>query len=344
MGLLVEGQWHDAWYDTKSTRGRFVRKDAAFRNWITADGSAGPSGIGGFKAEAGRYHLYVSLACPWAHRTLIMRSLKGLEDMISVSVVHWLMLENGWTFADGPGVVPDTVYHARFMHQIYSEADPYYTGRVTVPVLWDKHARTIVNNESSEIIRMLNSAFDAIGAKSGDYYPEALRGDIDAVNARIYDTLNNGVYKAGFATTQEAYEDAIIPLFDTLDWLEQRLVDRRFLLGDSLTEADIRLFTTLIRFDAVYAGHFKCDMRRIADYPHLSAYTRDIYQWWPGIATTVNFEHIRRHYYESHRSINPTGIVPVGPRLDFTAPHGREHLAEASTPPLHHRHSSWSAA
>jgi putative glutathione S-transferase len=218
------------------------------------------------------------------------------------------------------------------MHQIYSEADPYYTGRVTVPVLWDKHARTIVNNESSEIIRMLNSAFDAIGAKSGDYYPEALRGDIDAVNARIYDTLNNGVYKAGFATTQEAYEDAIIPLFDTLDWLEQRLADRRFLLGDSLTETDIRLFTTLIRFDAVYAGHFKCDMRRIADYPHLSAYTRDIYQW-PGIAATVNFEHIRRHYYESHRSINPTGIVPVGSPLDFTAPHGREYLAEASTPP-----------
>jgi putative glutathione S-transferase len=231
MGLLVEGQWRDAWYDTSSTRGRFVRKDAAFRNWITADGSAGPSGVGGFRAEAGRYHLYVSLACPWAHRTLIMRSLKGLEDTISVSVVHWLMLENGWTFADGPGVVPDAVNHAHFLHQIYRAADPRYTGRVTVPVLWDKRMRTIVSNESSEIIRMLNSAFDATGATPGDYYPQALRGDIDAVNARIYDTLNNGVYKAGFATTQAAYEEAVIPLFDTLDWLEKQLADRRFLFG-----------------------------------------------------------------------------------------------------------------
>ena len=256
MGLLVEGQWRDVWYDTKSTRGRFVRKDAAFRNWITTDGRAGPSGVGCFKAEAGRYHLYVSLACPWAHRTLIMRSLKGLEDIISVSVVHWLMLENGWTFADGPGVIPDTGNHAPFLHQIYTAADSHYTGRVTVPVLWDKRTRTIVSNESSEIIRMLNSAFDAIGAKPGDYYPQALRGDIEAVNARVYDTLNNGVYKAGFATTQEAHEEAIVPLFDTLDWLEQRLDDRRFLLGDNLTEADIRLFTTLIRFDAVYVGHF----------------------------------------------------------------------------------------
>jgi glutathionyl-hydroquinone reductase len=336
MGLLVEGQWRDVSYDTESTRGHFVRKDAAFRNWITADGNAGPNGIGGFKAEAGRYHLYVSLACPWAHRTLIMRSLKGLEDMISVSVVHWLMLENGWTFADGPGVVPDTVNHSHFMHQIYSAADPHYTGRVTVPVLWDKRMRTIVSNESSEIIRMLNSAFDATGAKAGDYYPEALRGEIDAVNARIYDTLNNGVYKAGFATTQAAYEEAVIPLFDTLDWLENQLADRRFLFGDSLTEADIRLFTTLIRFDAVYVGHFKCNIRRIADYPNLSAYTRDIYQWF-GIAPTVNFEHIRRHYYESHRSINPTGIVPVGPLLEFTAPQGRERLAAASMPPSQHR-------
>ena len=326
MGLLVDGQWRDVRYDTRSTQGRFVRKEAAFRNWITADGSAGPSGVGGYRAEAGRYHLYVSLACPWAHRTLIMRSLKGLEDTISVSIVHWLMLENGWTFADGPGVVPDAVYHAPFMHQIYTAADPYYTGRATVPVLWDKHARTIVNNESSEIIRMLNSAFDAIGARPGDYYPEALRSDIDAVNARIYDTLNNGVYKAGFATTQAAYEEAVGPLFDTLDWLEKRLADRRFLIGDSLTEADIRLFTTLIRFDAVYVGHFKCNIRRLADYPNLSAYTRDIYQW-PGTAETVNFEHIKRHYYESHRSINPSGIVPVGPTLEFALPHGRERLA-----------------
>lgn len=328
MGLLVEGRWQDVWYPTKSTSGRFVRKDAAFRNWITADGSAGPMGEGGFKAEADRYHLYVSLACPWAHRTLIMRALKGLEDKISVSVVHWLMLERGWTFADGPGVVADAVNHAEFMHQIYTAADPHYTGRVTVPVLWDKHRRTIVNNELSEIIRMLNSAFDAIGAKPGDYYPQALRADIDPVNAQIYDTLNNGVYKAGFATTQAAYEEAVAPLFETLDWLEQRLANRRFLFGDSLTEADIRLFTTLIRFDAVYVGHFKCNIRRLADYPNLSAYARDIYQW-PGVAGTVNFDHIKRHYYESHRSINPSGIVPVGPALDFTSRHGRERLAVA---------------
>jgi glutathionyl-hydroquinone reductase len=318
MGLLVEGRWQDVWYPTKSTGGRFVRKDAAFRNWITVDGSAGPTGIGGFKSEAGRYHLYVSLACPWAHRTLIMRMLKGLEAKISVSVAHWLMLDQGWTFADGPGVVLDTVKHAKFLHEIYTAADPHYTGRATVPVLWDKHRRTIVNNESSEIIRMLNSEFDEVGARPGDYYPQALRADIDAVNARIYDTLNNGVYKAGFATTQAAYEKAVLPLFETLDWLEQRLADRRFLFGNNLTEADIRLFTTPIRFDAVYVGHFKCNIRRLVDYRNLSAYARDIYQS-PGVAATVNFEHIRRHYYESHRSINPSGIVPAGPVLDFTS-------------------------
>ncbi|MDH6260241.1 glutathione S-transferase family protein [Bradyrhizobium sp. BR13661] len=331
MGLLVDGEWQDAWYATAPNGGRFIRKDSSFRNWVTAGGDAGPTGTGGFKAQARRYHLYVSLACPWAHRTLIMRALKGLEDMISVSVVHWLMLEHGWTFADGPAVIPDAVYQAQFLHQIYTAADPYYTGRVTVPVLWDKHTGGIVNNESSEIIRMLNAAFDGSGAKPGDYYPAALREEIDAINARVYDTVNNGVYKAGFATTQEAYEEAVVPLFDTLDWLEQRLTERRFLLGDVLTEADIRLFTTLIRFDAVYVGHFKCNIRRLIDYPNLSAYTRDIYQW-PGIAETVNFEHIRRHYYESHRSINPTGIVPLGPVLDFTAAHGREQLAAANAP------------
>jgi putative glutathione S-transferase len=255
-----------------------------------------------------------------------MRALKGLQDMISVSVVHWLMLERGWSFADGAGVIPVTVNRAEFMHQIYTGADPRYSGRVTVPVLWDKQRRTIVNNESSEIIRMLNSAFNAIGARPGDYYPQALRGDIDAVNARIYDTLNNGVYKAGFATTQAAYEEAVVPLFETLDWLEERLAHRRFLFGDSLTEADIRLFTTLIRFDVVYFGHFKCNIRRLVDYLNLSAYARDVYQW-PGIAGTGNFEHIKRHYYESHRSINPSGIVPVGPAIDFTSPHGRERLA-----------------
>ncbi len=328
MGLLVDGQWHDVWYDTGATGGRFVRKDSAFRNFVTADGSAGPTGAGGFKAEAGRYHLYVSLACPWAHRTLIMRALKGLNELISVSVVNWLMAEQGWTFADGPGVVQDSINHAQFLHQVYTVADPHYSGRVTVPVLWDKQRRTIVNNESAEIIRMLNAAFDGLGATPGDYYPQALRGEIDAVNARVYDTLNTGVYKCGFATTQGAYDEAIAPLFATLDWLEDRLSTRRFLLGDRLTEADIRLFTTLIRFDAVYVGHFKCNLRRIADYPHLSAYTRDLYQW-PGIADTVNFEHIKRHYYQSHRSINPTGIVPAGPLQDFTLPHGRERLSRS---------------
>ncbi|ABE29969.1 hypothetical protein DR64_687 [Paraburkholderia xenovorans LB400] len=322
MGLLVDGQWQDRWYDTKSTGGRFVRNDAAFRNWVTADGSPGPSGAGGFEAQAGRYHLYVSLACPWAHRTLIVRALKGLDAMIDVSVVHWLMLENGWTFADGPGVVPDTVNHAALLHQVYTAADPHYSGRVTVPILWDKQRATIVSNESSEIIRMLNSAFDGIGAKPGDFYPAPLRAQIDTINARVYDTLNNGVYQAGFATTQQAYEEAVTPLFETLDWLDAKLATQRYLTGAHLTEADIRLFTTLIRFDAVYVGHFKCNLRRIADYPNLSAYTRDIYQL-PGIAQTVDFTHIKRHYYESHRSINPTGIVPLGPVQDFSAPHDR---------------------
>jgi putative glutathione S-transferase len=326
MGLLVNGQWQDRWYDTASTGGRFVRKDAAFRNWITPDGEPGPSGSGGFNAEAGRYHLYVSLACPWAHRTLIVRALKGLDAMIGVSAVHWLMLGDGWTFADGPGVVPDPVNGARFLRDVYIAADRAYTGRVTVPILWDKQRGTMVSNESSEIIRMLNTAFDGIGAKPGDYYPAPLRAEIDAINARVYDTVNNGVYKAGFATNQEAYEEAVVPLFDTLDWLEQKLATQRFLAGNQLTEADIRLFTTLIRFDAVYVGHFKCNLRRIADYPNLSAYTRDIYQH-PGVASTVNFHHIKHHYYESHASVNPTGIVPLGPLQDFDAPHDRARFA-----------------
>ncbi|MDF3885179.1 glutathione S-transferase family protein [Cupriavidus basilensis] len=326
MGLLVNGKWQDRWYDTASTGGRFVRKDAAFRNWVTPDGAAGPSGVGGFRAEAGRYHLYVSLACPWAHRTLIMRALKGLEDMISVSTVHWLMRGEGWTFAEGPGVVPDTVNDARLLHQVYTAAAPDYTGRVTVPVLWDKTQSTIVSNESSEIIRMFNAAFDHLGARAGDYYPEALRSEIDEVNARVYDTVNNGVYKSGFATTQAAYEEAVAPLFETLDWLERRLGTRRFLTGDALTEADIRLFTTLVRFDAVYVGHFKCNLRRIADYKNLAAYTRDIYQL-PRIAETVSIEHIKRHYYESHLSINPSGVVPAGPVLDFASPPDRARLA-----------------
>ncbi len=322
MGKLVDGVWQDVWYDTKSTGGRFVRKDSSYRDWVTADGAPVHEGGRGFKAEVGRYHLYVSLACPWAHRTLILRALKGLEAMIDVSVVNWLMLDNGWTFDPAPGVVPDTVNHARNLYEVYVKADPHYTGRVTVPILWDRQTGTIVNNESSEIIRMFNSAFDALGALAGDYYPEALREEIDAVNARVYDTVNNGVYKAGFATEQEAYEDAVAQLFDSLDWLEERLSRSRWLVGDAMTEADIRLFTTLIRFDPVYVGHFKCNLRRIADYPNLQAYLRDIYQT-PGVAGTVNFQHIKGHYYQSHRTINPTGIVPVGPLLDLDSPHGR---------------------
>ena len=325
MGLLVDGQWRDSWYDTEATGGRFVRKGATFRSWVTADGRPGPSGDGGFAAEAGRYHLYVSLACPWAHRTMILRALKGMEEMISVSVVHWLMLGEGWTFDAAPGVIPDPLHSARLMHQIYTAADSTYTGRVTVPVLWDKKTDTIVSNESSEIIRMLNSAFDNVGASPGDYYPENFRDEIDAVNARVYDTLNNGVYKSGFATTQLAYEEAVYPLFETLDWLEVRLSMKRWLVGPLMSEADIRLFTTLIRFDAVYVGHFKTNVRRIADYPSLSAYLREIYQV-PGVAGTVNFEHIKRHYYESHRSINPHGVVPVGPLLDLDSPPGRQRL------------------
>ncbi|XXK31195.1 glutathione S-transferase family protein [Rhodobacteraceae bacterium nBUS_24] len=322
MGLLQEGKWVDQWYDTKSTNGRFVRKAPQFRNWVTADGAAGPSGKGGFKAEPGRYHLYVSLACPWAHRTLIVRALKGLEKMISVSIVHWYMAENGWTFDVGDGVVPDTVNGAQFLHQVYTKAKPDYSGRVTVPVLWDKHTQTIVSNESPEIIRMFNAAFDEVGAVQGDYYPEHLRSEIDALNDRIYNTVNNGVYRCGFATTQAAYEEAITPLFDTLDWLEDILSRKRYLTGAQITEADWRLFTTLIRFDPVYVGHFKCNIRRIANYPNLSNYLRDLYQQ-PGISRTVNMEHIKRHYYESHTSINPPRVVPLGPDIDFSIPHNR---------------------
>ena len=323
MGLLVEGKWQDRWYDTSRSGGRFIRTDAQFRNWVTADGSAGPSGKGGFKAEAGRYHLYVSLACPWANRTMIFRSLKGLEDMISVSVVHWFMAENGWTFEPAEGVVADSVNHAGFLHEVYTAADAGYSGRVTVPILWDKQTGTIVSNESSEIIRMFNSAFDGIGAKPGDYYPGELRDQIDEVNARIYSNVNNGVYKAGFATTQAAYEEAVVPLFETLGWLEERLSHQRYLLGDRLTEADWRLFTTLVRFDPVYVGHFKCNIRRLADYPNLWAYTRDLYQH-QNVADTVDMEHIKHHYYVSHTSINPSGVVPVGPELNLLAAHNRD--------------------
>jgi glutathionyl-hydroquinone reductase len=325
MGLLVDGVWHDRWYDTKQSGGHFIRSESQYRNWITPDGEPGPTGTGGFKAEAGRYHLYVSLACPWAHRTLIFRAIKGLEGMISISAVHWLMAGDGWTFRDGPGVIPDAINGAARLSEIYTKANPRYSGRVTVPVLWDKKQNTIVNNESSEIIRMLNSGFDSAGAKKGDYYPAAQRGEIDNLNSEIYDRVNNGVYKAGFATTQAAYEEAVIPLFVTLDKLDAWLCGRRYLCGGRITEADWRLFTTLLRFDAVYSGHFKCNIRRIADYPALPGYVRELYQW-PGVRETVNFHHIKHHYYESHRTINPTGIVPAGPVLDFDAPHGRDHL------------------
>ena len=322
MGLLVEGQWVDQWYDTDSNDGKFARSESQFRNWVTADGNAGPTGEAGFKAEAGRYHLYVSLACPWAHRTLIFRKLKELESMISVSVVHPLMREHGWTFAQGEGVVADPLFQAQYMHQIYTKADPKYSGRVTIPVLWDKKQNVMVSNESAEIIRMFNTAFDDIGAAPGDYYPEALRAEIDRINANVYDNVNNGVYKAGFATTQGAYEEAVFPLFEALDELDHRLSTNRYLLGDQVTEADWRLFTTLIRFDAVYHGHFKCNLKQIEDYQYLSGYLRELYQW-PQIARTVNMKHIKDHYYRSHSTINPTGVVPVGPVLNLDAPHGR---------------------
>lgn len=323
MGLLVDGNWEDKWYDTKSTGGKFKRSEAAFRNWITADGSAGPSGEGGFKAEAGRYHLYVSLACPWAHRALVFRALKGLTDLIDVSVVHPDMLGDGWTFdTDFDGATGDMLYGLPFARDVYLKAKPDMSGRVTVPILWDKERETIVSNESSEIIRMFNSAFDGITGDTQDFWPEDLRKAIEPVNARIYDTVNNGVYKAGFATTQEAYEEAVYPLFESLDWIEGILSENRYLMGDRVTEADWRLFTTLIRFDKVYHGHFKCNRRRIVDYPNIWGYLRELYQW-DGVAETVNFDHITRHYHYSHDTINPNRIVPIGPELDLMSPHGR---------------------
>jgi putative glutathione S-transferase len=325
MGMLIEGKWQDVWYDTKSTKGHFKRSDSQFRNWITADGAAGPTGKAGFKAEPGRYHLYVSYACPWAHRTLIFRKLKKLEELIGVSVVDYVMLENGWEFNRGEGSTGDHLFGSDFLYQIYQKADPTYSGRVTVPVLWDKQQNTIVSNESADIIRMFNSAFDGLTGSTDDFYPQDLRGEIDALNAVIYDTVNNGVYKAGFATTQEAYEEPVTRLFETLDMLEARLAKGRYLFGDRQTEADWRLFTTLVRFDPVYVGHFKCNIRQIADYPNLSGYLRDLYQV-SGVAETVHFDHIKGHYYRSHKTINPTGIVPVGPVIDLNTPHGRERL------------------
>lgn len=317
MGLLVDGKWVDKWYDTTSTGGKFVRTTSQFRNWITADGQAGPTGKGGFKAESGRYHLYVSLACPWASRTLIMRKLKGLEEHISLSVVHPLMLEHGWTFKEGPGVISDPLFHSRYLYQIYQKADVNYTGRVTVPVLWDKQTNTIVSNESSEILRMFNTAFNHITGNTEDYSPKEWRKELDQMNDFVYDTINNGVYKAGFATKQEVYEKEVLRLFEALDKLEEHLSDKEFLIGNRLTEADIRLFVTLVRFDSVYFGHFKCNLKELMTYPNLWHYTKKLYHY-KGIAQTVNFDHIKEHYYGSHKTINPTGIIPAGPVIDWS--------------------------
>ncbi|WP_372884996.1 glutathione S-transferase family protein [Shimia sp.] len=323
MGHMIDGNWRDEPLVAASKDGKFRRSQSQFRNWITADGSPGPTGTGGFAAESGRYHLYVSHACPWAHRTLIFRALKGLDEHIPVSVVHPDMLGQGWTFeTDGQGATGDRLYGLDFAHQVYARADPGYSGRVTVPILWDRQHQTIVSNESSEIIRMFNSAFDGLTGNRDDYWPEDLRAAIAPVNDRIYDTVNNGVYKAGFATTQAAYDAAVHPLFDSLDWLERRLGQQRYLMGARLTEADWRLFTTLIRFDPVYHLHFKCNRRRLIDHANLWAYTRELYQM-PGIAETVNMAHIVRHYHYSHDSINPHRILPINPVLDYHAPHGR---------------------
>lgn len=324
MGLLVDGEWRDKWYDTESTGGKFERSTSEFRNWVTADGSAGPSGKSGFQAQSGRYHLYVSYACPWAHRALIFRALKDLTDHISVSVVHPDMMEDGWTFAtDFEGATGDTLFGSDFLRDIYIKADPNFTGRVTVPVLWDKAQNTIVSNESAEIIRMFNSAFNEITGNTDDYWPTDLREQIADINERVYETVNNGVYKAGFATSQDAYDDAVHPLFDSLAWLESILENNRFLAGDKLTEADWRLFTTLARFDLVYHTHFKCNHKRLTDYPNLWAYTRQLYQH-ADIAETVHFDHIVRHYHFSQTTVNPHQIIPINPTVDFSAPHERD--------------------
>lgn len=329
MGKLVDGAWHDVWYETKSNDGAFVRADAKFRSWITTDGTPGPTGDGGFKAEADRYHLYVSYACPWAHRTLMFRKLKGLEDLITVSVVDPEMLSDGWTFdTKYPGATGDTLYGLKFARDIYTKADPAMTGRVTVPILWDKVTETIISNESSEIIRMFNSAFNEVTGNMDDYWPEHLREEIELVNARVYDTLNNGVYRCGFATSQKAYDEAASTLFETLDWLENRLSKNRYLMGDQITEADWRLVPTMFRFDLVYHLHFKCNRSRIVDFPNLWAFTRELYQWvapdGSRIAETVNFDHIVRHYHYSHETINPHRIIPINPVIDWEEPHGRE--------------------
>ena len=329
MGMLVEGVWREQDARGGGSGGRFERAETSFRDWVTRDGTPPPGRQRGFRAEPDRYHLYVSLACPWAHRTLIFRKLKKLERVISISIVHHRLDKDGWTFVAEEGGTGDTLYGLDFLRQIYLKADPRYTGRVSVPVLWDKRLETIVSNELADIIRMLNSAFDEWGDKGLDFYPEPLRPTIDRLNERIYATVNNGVYRAGFATTQEAYEEAFRELFATLDALEEILGRQRYLAGDRLTEADWRLFTTLLRFDPIYVGHFKCNLRRIADYPDLSNYLRDLYQV-PGVAETVDIEHAKKHYYGSHVSVNPTRIVPVGPELDYAAPHDRDRFKAAA--------------
>jgi len=327
MGQLIDGVWHDTWYDTSATGGAFERSSATFRNWVTPDGAPGPSGEGGFAAESGRYHLYVSYACPWAHRTLIYRAIKGLAPHVGLSVVHPDMLSDGWTFATGfPGATGDRLHGARFLREVYTRARPDASGRVTVPVLWDTARDTIVSNESAEIIRMFNAAFDGLTGDRQDFCPESLRAEIDVVNARIYEGLNNGVYRAGFATTQAAYDDAVHEVFDTLDWMEARLATQRYLAGDRITEADWRALPTLLRFDAVYHTHFKCNRARIVDFPHVFAYARELYQV-PGVRDTVHLDHVTRHYYYSHETINPHRIVPIGPVVDWDAPHRREGLA-----------------
>jgi len=322
MGLLREGVWQDVWYDTESNDGQFVREETLYRNWITPGGEPGPHGCGGFKAEPSRYHLYVSMACPWAHRTLIVRELKELTKLIDVSVVHPNMMASGWEFEKGSGSTGDQLYNFRFAYELYTKADPNYSGRVTVPILWDAHNQTMVSNESSEIIRMLNTAFDGLTGSTLNLYPQPMRNSIDSINERVFRTINNGVYKCGFATSQSAYEQAFGELFESLDWCEEILSDQRYIAGGQITEADWRLFPTLVRFDAVYYAHFKCNQRRIRDYPNLSNYLRELYQL-NGIKETVNLEHIKQHYYYSHPSVNPSRIVPIGPELNLDEPHNR---------------------
>ncbi len=322
MGMLINGVWHSDADNATSKSGEFQRQDSSIRNWITTDGKPGKNGVDGFLAEPNRYHLYISLACPWAHRTLIFRKLKNLEDLISVSYVSPNMLDDGWTFNKKEGSSGDIINNFNYLHQVYTANNPNYTGKVTVPILWDKHKKCIVNNESAEIIRMFNSEFNHLSNNTKDYYPQNLQKDIDKINEFVYENINNGVYRCGFATTQEAYNDAYHKLFTALDKINTILTTNRYLVGSQITEADWRLFTTLIRFDSVYYGHFKCNKKSIENYPALREYLRELYQW-PGIADTVNFTHIKQHYYFSHRKINPTQIVPIGPEIDYTIPHTR---------------------